>query len=131
MSRDSQAEGSAEFSKILSAFFDDLAQNVDLQFLVLMDCDVSKTHHSAHLPCELRADLPSIAKQVEGLCAALRDAQMFECDHMHSEIDGGLAGALKVEDYCVLMGEISQSLGIAGVLLNDAAQAAFNDACLI
>jgi hypothetical protein len=60
----------------------------------------------------------SVAQHLERLARLLWNSEAAYADHMHREIDRGLAGTLQVEDDRVLAGDVvAQPTRVARVLL--------------
>lgn len=111
---------------------DDALDDVEVELAVVVNRHIVEPDHADHAIRERLVEQVSVAQHLEGLARLLRDSQAAYPDHVHREIDRGLAGTLQVEDDRVLAGDVvAQPARVTRVLLADPCDAALDHGSLV
>jgi len=88
----------SEAPKVFQAFFDNAPHHVQVQFPVIMHCNVPESHHGLHFVPKAGIYDSRFADHGKSITRFLGYTQPFNPDQMHGRINGGFAGPLQVED---------------------------------
>ena len=94
--------GGIEIFEIFQPVRQDGFEDVRVQGLVVMNGDVSETGHLLHPGGSLPVENSCRLQQGEAVPRPFRKAEPLRCDHVGSEIEGGLDSTLQVEEKDVL-----------------------------
>lgn len=111
---------------------EDRPYDIDVQLLVVVNGNIPKPNHGLHACRSLSIDQTLRFQQPECLAAFLRQTEAMNAHEMHGEIDGCLAGTLKVQDDRILAQEVAGKLAlVAAIFLIEALYAALNDGAFV
>ena len=111
---------------------DDLDGDGQLQGLVVVNDEVAESGHPLEGVCQCGVYPAVCGQKVEGIPGPLGYAQALTADQVLAHVDGGVAGALDVEDGGVLSGVVGlEPLGVGVVLLPRTGNAAFDGGRLV
>lgn len=111
---------------------EDRPNDFDVQLLVVVNGNIPEPDHGLHARRSLGIDQALRFQQPECLAAFLRQTEAMNAYEMHGEIDGCLAGTLKVQDNRILAQEVADKFGfVATIFVVEALYAALNDGAFV
>ena len=111
---------------------EDRPNDIDVQLLIVVNGNIPEPNHGLHAYRSLGIDQTFLFQEPECLAAFLRQTEAVNAYEMHGEIDGGFAGALKVQNDRILAQEVADKLRLmATIFLVEALHTALNDGAFV